>query len=75
MADELIVPHPAIPQPTKEQIEHRAYEIYLARGGEHGSDLSDWIAAEQELKAVPLNEPTSRTSTKPDRAQIASRSD
>ena len=69
MADDL-----EIQQPTKEQIERRAYEIYLARGGEHGSDLSDWIAAEQELKAVQANEPTSRTNKKSDRAQGALRS-
>lgn len=36
--------------PTREEIEQRAYEIYLARGGEHGSDLEDWIQAECELR-------------------------
>ncbi len=36
--------------PTREEIEHRAYEIYIARGGEHGSDLEDWIQAERELR-------------------------
>jgi Protein of unknown function (DUF2934) len=35
--------------PTREQIERRAYEIYVARGGEHGHDIADWIMAEQEL--------------------------
>ncbi len=37
--------------PTKEQIEQRAYELYLQRGGEHGNDLADWLAAEKELMA------------------------
>jgi hypothetical protein len=32
-----------------EEIERRAYEIYLQRGGGHGRDLDDWFAAEQEL--------------------------
>ena len=32
-----------------EEIEKRAYEIYLRRGGEDGRDLDDWFAAEQEL--------------------------
>jgi hypothetical protein len=32
-----------------EEIEKRAYEIYLRRGGENGRDLDDWFAAEQEL--------------------------
>ncbi len=35
--------------PTREEIEHRAYEIYIARGGEYGHDLEDWIQAEREL--------------------------
>jgi hypothetical protein len=36
---------------TREQIENRAYEIYLRRGGENGSDQEDWFAAERELLA------------------------
>ena len=35
--------------PTREEIEVRAYEIYLQRGGENGSALDDWLAAETEL--------------------------
>ncbi len=35
--------------PTKEQIEKRAYEFYLARHCEPGRDLEDWLAAEREL--------------------------
>ncbi len=35
--------------PTQEEIELRAYEIYLKRGGESGSALEDWLAAEKEL--------------------------
>jgi hypothetical protein len=35
---------------TEEQIERRAHEIYLARGGEHGHDQEDWLQAERELK-------------------------
>ena len=36
--------------PTKEQIEARAYELYLQRGGKDGHDLEDWLIAEKELK-------------------------
>ena len=36
---------------TREQIENRAYEIYLSRGGENGSDQEDWFRAERELLA------------------------
>ena len=35
---------------TEQQIRERAYEIYLARGGQDGDEVSDWIAAERELK-------------------------
>lgn len=36
--------------PSNEQIQVRAYEIFLGRGAEHGHDLEDWTAAEKELK-------------------------
>jgi Protein of unknown function (DUF2934) len=35
--------------PTHEQIEQRAFEIYLERGGEDGQALKDWLTAEEEL--------------------------
>ena len=40
------------PRPTyiDQQIRERAYEIYLARGGQQGDEVSDWLAAERELK-------------------------
>jgi hypothetical protein len=41
-------------EPTQEQIEKRAYEIFLARGGEHGRDLEDWLTAEQEVLELIL---------------------
>jgi hypothetical protein len=34
---------------TPQKIEQRAYELYLERGGEHGHDRADWLAAENEL--------------------------
>ena len=37
------------PVAMHEEIEKRAYEIYLRRGGGDGRDLDDWFAAEQEL--------------------------
>ncbi len=30
-------------------IARRAYELFLQRGGEHGRDWEDWLAAEREL--------------------------
>jgi len=38
------------PQPTREDIERRAYEIYLERGGAEGYEMEDWLQAEQELQ-------------------------
>ena len=38
------------PAPTNEQIARRAFEIYQARGGTHGSSEQDWFQAERELK-------------------------
>lgn len=38
-------------EPSLEAIAERAYEIYNARGGAHGKDADDWLAAELELRA------------------------
>ncbi len=37
-------------QPTEEEIRNRAYEIYCARNGAAGDEVSDWLKAEAELK-------------------------
>ncbi|MFP2960753.1 DUF2934 domain-containing protein [Myxococcus sp. 1LA] len=44
-----LAPEPR-PGPTNEQIARRAYEIFLARGGTHGSSEQDWFQAERELR-------------------------
>lgn len=31
------------------RIARRAYELYQQRGGQHGQDTDDWLAAEQEI--------------------------
>ena len=36
-------------RPTYEQIQQRAYEIYLERGGTDGSEIEDWLQAERDL--------------------------
>ncbi|WNG19548.1 DUF2934 domain-containing protein [Cystobacter fuscus] len=41
---------PARSRPSAEQISRRAYELFLARGGEHGHHDEDWIQAERELQ-------------------------
>jgi hypothetical protein len=53
----------AAPEVTHEQIERRAYELYLARGDRQGDALSDWLAAERELKSrVPALPPLTKHS-------------
>ena len=37
--------------PTQEDIAKRSYELFLARGGEHGHAEEDWLQAERELSA------------------------
>ena len=37
------------PQIAREEIELRAYQIYVERGGAHGRDVDDWVQAEREL--------------------------
>jgi hypothetical protein len=47
---------PASEASIRAQIEFRAYEVFLARGGAHGDDLADWFKAERELNvraAIP----------------------
>ena len=34
---------------TREEIELRAYQIFIERGGADGHDVDDWVQAEQEL--------------------------
>jgi hypothetical protein len=36
--------------PTSEEIQSRAYQIYMERGGADGSALDDWLQAERELQ-------------------------
>lgn len=49
--------------PTHEEIERRAYQIYLEHGFQPGNELADWLAAERELTETPEERevaPTSR---------------
>jgi hypothetical protein len=36
--------------PAREEIERRAYELFVARGEVAGFDQDDWLQAERELK-------------------------
>ena len=39
------------PLVTHEMIAARAYQLYVARGGQHGHAAEDWARAERELTA------------------------
>jgi hypothetical protein len=36
-----------------EQIQRRAYEIYIGRGCTNGADVDDWLEAERQLRNRP----------------------
>ncbi len=38
----------------QERIAKRAYELFLARGGQHGYHIQDWAQAEKEIKEEDL---------------------
>jgi len=46
-------------QVTHGEVARRAYDLFLARGCEHGHDLDDWLQAERELRST-LNATTRR---------------
>ena len=42
---------PQVEKPAlKEKIRRRAYELYVLRGNESGSELDDWLQAEEEFR-------------------------
>jgi hypothetical protein len=36
--------------PLEERIQRRAYELYVLRGNQSGSELDDWLQAEAEIR-------------------------
>jgi len=55
--------------PTLEQIQARAYEIYLERRGAPGNQIDDWLRAERELaSAGPVKPRSSARSPKSEAA-------
>jgi hypothetical protein len=45
----LPVPEQDLRDERLERISARAFELYEARGGEHGQDRDDWLQAEQQI--------------------------
>jgi len=40
------------PNPTPDQIQARAYQLWESAGREHGHDMEHWFQAETELRAA-----------------------
>jgi hypothetical protein len=38
--------------PLEERTRRRAYELYIQRGSQSGSELDDWLQAEEEIRAA-----------------------
>jgi hypothetical protein len=38
--------------PLDERVRRRAYELYVQRGNESGSELDDWLQAEEEIRTI-----------------------
>jgi hypothetical protein len=36
--------------PLEERIQRRAYELYVQRGNQSGSEMDDWLQAEEEIR-------------------------
>ena len=36
--------------PLEERIRRRAYELYVQRGNQSGSEMDDWLQAEEEIR-------------------------
>jgi DUF2934 family protein len=59
---------PQNPVLAHEEIAGRAYRRYLERGSQHGYDIEDWLAAEQDLARERLESQPSRRPRKPEAA-------
>jgi hypothetical protein len=58
-------------KPTYEQIQARAYEIFLRRCGAPGDQLQDWLQAERELAPMRKSPVKSPKAVRPAKAQAA----
>jgi hypothetical protein len=41
---------PTAQLPLEERVQMRAYELYVLRGNESGSEMDDWLQAEDEVR-------------------------
>jgi len=48
----------------KDEINHRAYALYLMRGCEQGRDVEDWVRAEQEMTDESVGGPAPKSASR-----------
>jgi hypothetical protein len=59
---------------TFDDVARRAYELFLARGREHGRDLDDWLEAERQVMTVqPPTRAARRTTSAPRTSRTTAR--
>jgi hypothetical protein len=54
---------------SKEDIAHRAYQLYITRGCEPGKDIEDWVRAEKELTGEAVAGPAKAMAAPSGRSQ------
>jgi hypothetical protein len=54
MAPKPLAKHPGESSalPLEERVRLRAHQLYIERGNESGSEIDDWLQAEEELAAA-----------------------
>ena len=59
----------------QEKIAQRAYELFQARGGQHGYHMADWLQAEKEIRGAAVAPQSKvKSSPKPSPAPVKSAS-
>jgi hypothetical protein len=43
------------PEEFYRRVAHKAYELYISRGADHGNDQADWLEAERLIRAELAN--------------------
>lgn len=55
----------------QDKIAKRAYDLFVARGGQHGYHIQDWLQAEKDVVASASTKKAVKTPAKPKAAKAA----
>jgi hypothetical protein len=67
-------PHASHDPSLQGQIAERAYQLFQQRGGSHGSDVQDWLTAEQDVLATQRRRATTASRRGPTNGRSQPRS-